>query len=309
MNILVTGATGFLGNNLVRLLLQQNQQVRCLVRPGYDPKTLAGLDCDVLIAPMDNALTIETATAGVDAVVHSAGLIHIGWARQAESRSVNVDLTVRLATAAARRRIRFIHVSTVDTLAASRGGRLCREDDREPSKPPCAYVVSKRAAEIEVQNLDRLDWVIVHPSFMIGPFDWKPSSGQMMLAIGRRFVPLAPGGGCSVCDVRDVSAAIGKILQTRPPSNRYILAGTNLTYLRLWRAMAQVADRRGPWKRMGKSLGKLAGLSGDWISKLRRRETRVNSAAIQMGELFHYYSSALCNRRTRLQHPAAGRVA
>ena len=83
---------------------------------------------------------------------------------------------------------------------------------------PCPYVVSKQAGEQAVrQQIEAgLDAVIVHPGLMFGPWDWKPSSGRMMLQVARNFTPMAPTGGCSICDVRDVAAGNSRGAGTRP---------------------------------------------------------------------------------------------
>ncbi len=155
---------------------------------------------------------IDRAIANCDAVIHSAGLIHIGWKKLDESMRVNRDGTRIIAEACLKHGRKLVHVGTVDTLPA--GTRDQPADETTPPsqanrKVPCSYVLSKRAGVDEVLEVLKqgLDCVIVHPGFMLGPWDWKPSSGRMMLELGRGWKPIAPSGGCSVCDSRDVAAA------------------------------------------------------------------------------------------------------
>jgi dihydroflavonol-4-reductase len=235
----------------------------------------------------------------VDAVIHAAAEVHIGWRQLAAAIETNAGITARLAALAAERRIRMIHVSTVDTLAAGRPGSLRDEESLEPAKPPTAYVVSKRIAERSVlEAVTRgLDGVIVNPGFMVGPWDWKPSSGQMILTLHQPFVLFAPRGGCSVVDVRDVARGILAALQRGRAGERYILAGHNVTYMELWTEISRVIGGRSPRLRLGPVNAWLAGAAGDVWGLVRGKEGLLNSAVIRMGQLYHYYSSEKAARQ------------
>jgi dihydroflavonol-4-reductase len=188
----------------------------------------------------------------------------------------------------------MVHVSTVDTLAHAVDRRPVTEGQRQPANPACSYVVSKLEAEDGIQALVSrgLDAVIVHPGFMVGPFDWKPSSGQMMLSIARGLGWLAPGGGCSIVDVRAVASGVWAAAQSGRSGDHYILAGHNLTYWEIWQEMARITGVRGPRAQLPVWLAELVGGMGDLSAKFRKHEPLVNSASTAMGQLFHWYSSA-----------------
>jgi dihydroflavonol-4-reductase len=154
-------------------------------------------------------------------------------------------------------------------------------------------VVTKSEAESAVRTVidHGLDAVIVNPGFMIGPWDWKPSSGRMLLEVGKRYLPLAPAGGCSICDVRDVAAGTLAALERGRTGQNYILAGYNLSYLDIWRQFSKIGRHRPPIGRVGPAMRFLAGKTGDWIGRVTGREPDVNSAAIAMSTLCHYYES------------------
>jgi dihydroflavonol-4-reductase len=293
MRILVTGSTGFVGNNVARMLLERGDQVVASARPTSNMRSLAGLDVEIKQGDLTDPDFIDRLVDGVDAIVHSAALIQIGWSKRDESLQVNVESTRQIAAAALRSGIRFVHVSTVDTLAYANRNVERNENDREPVKPQCSYVVSKTQGELATLELFEkgLDVVVVHPGFMVGPWDWAPSSGQMMLAIAKNWVPFSPGGGCSVVDVRDVARGIIASIERGVSGERYILAGKNMTYLELWRMMASVVGKRGPIAPMGWPASRSIGFFGDVFAKLWGREGQVNSAALKMGQLHHYYSS------------------
>ena len=292
MKILLTGATGFLGNNLLRALLRDGHEVSVLVRHSSDPRPTDGLDVEKVFANLDDPATLGLVANEADLVIHSAAMIQIGWSKLEASLRVNVESTRVLAEVARRKQIRMIHVSTVDTLAPGTIDRPATEEDREPRKPACSYVVSKtQAEEAFLEEVDKgLDGVIVNPGFMIGPFDWKPSSGEMMMAVAKQSPPFAPAGGCSAADVRDVAEGIVSAIQHARTGERYILGGENVTYFDLWTRMAKVVGSRSPKMKLPNWLAGVAGKFGDVAAKFGK-EPQVNSAATTMGQMFHFYSS------------------
>ncbi len=298
MRILITGVTGFLGNNLARTLLQQGHQVVAAIRHSSDRKTLDGLDLERLEIDLNNHADVSMALENVDVVVHAAAMIQLGWTKLDASRRVNVDATSRIAESARRKGVRMIYVSTVDALGAATEHEPGDETKLNPPKPACSYVVSKREAEsaviLEVSN--GLEAVIVNPGFMVGPYDWKPSSGEMMLAIEKHFIYYAPAGGCSVVDVRDVADGIVSAITHGQTGQRYILGGENMSYFELWTLMAKVMERRAPKRRLPNWLAATVGKVGDCSSKLLRNELPINSAAVRLGQMFHYYSSEKAKR-------------
>ncbi|MGE0759828.1 MAG: NAD-dependent epimerase/dehydratase family protein [Pirellulaceae bacterium] len=293
MRTLVTGATGLVGNNVVRLLLQGGQSVRVLVREGHDPRPLDGLDVERVPGDVRDPDAVAAACRDVGRIVHAAAYVHIGWSQLAQQRAINVEGTRRMGEAALANGARLIHVSSVDALGI--GSPAQPADERTPrgGKTPCSYVITKSEAEDVVRQMvgRGLDAVIVNPGFMVGPWDWKPSSGRMLVEVGRRFAPLAPTGGCSICDVRDVATGILSAAELGQKGENYILAGYNLSYLEIWRLFARIAGSRPPLGRLGPAMRFAAGRIGDLFGRFAGREPDVNSAAISMSSLYHYYSS------------------
>lgn len=298
MRVLVTGATGFLGNNIVRALLSEGQTVTVAKRISSDPRTLDGLDVQTVDVDLTDLSQISGVIAEVDVVIHAAAMIQLGWSRLDESRHVNVQGTRTVAEASRRRGARMLHISTVDALAASDGATPVDETQLEPPKPGCSYVISKREAEHAFldQVKKGLDGVILSPGFMVGPNDWRPSSGEMMLALWKQWVPFAPAGGCSVADVRDVAAGVISAIELGRSGQRYILGGQNLTYLDLWQQMAAVMDRPQPKFVLPNWLAETAGRCGDIAGKFLASEPQVNSAATRMGQMFHWCDSSKAKR-------------
>ncbi len=303
MRVLITGATGLLGNNVLRSFLNEGHSAAVIVRNNSDSRPLEGLEVDKFYADLaadtaSGAKVLREALDQVDVMIHCAGVIQIGWSRMDLSLKVNRDATEVIADTCRLKKIRLIHVSTVDALAAGTPDSPATEDQIDPPKVPTSYVVSKRAGDEVVweQIAAGLDGIIVHPGLMFGPWDWKPSSGKMILAISRQFIPFAPCGGISVCDVRDVAAGIMSSVAHGNSGESFIMAGENISYLELWQRIATLLNRRAPLGKLPIWLGRLVGGVSDFASRFRNQETYSNSGAIMMGEAYNWYSSEKAKR-------------
>ncbi len=293
MKILVTGATGLLGNNVVRTLLERGEHDVCVLARNAADRSLAGLSCEVHPGDVRDRAAVLAASQGCDAVIHSAAVVQLGWTKLAEHREINVVGTQNVLAAARESGAKLLYVSTVDTLGVGRGQDTLAEGSSPGHKIRSTYVVTKTEAEEAVEQaiVKGQYAVIVHPGFMLGPWDWKPSSGRMLLAVARSQAPFAPIGGGSVCDVRDVASAIAIALERGASGRHYILAGHNIAYFELWKQMATVTGGRAPYMRAGPLMRVIGATFGDLRTRLTGREGDVNSAAVAMSSQWHYYNS------------------
>lgn len=306
MRIFVTGGTGLLGNTVIRRLRDRasSDGLMTLVRRRPDEKVFAGVDVELVMGELGEEASgdaIDVAVASCDCVIHSAALIHIGWRRLDESMAVNRDGTQAIAQACLKHDVPIVYIGTVDTLAV--GNRTTPADETTPvdsggGKVPCSYVVSKKAGVDVVRRLlpRGLRAAIVHPGFMLGPWDWKPSSGRMIREVARAWRPVAPAGGCSVCDSRDVAdgtiAAMDAIIAGKIENGReYILAGENWTYFKLWNEITRRTGTRGPVMPAGPGQLFLGQLAADLIGRWSSDEGDFNGAAVRMSSQFHWYDS------------------
>jgi dihydroflavonol-4-reductase len=299
--IFVTGGTGLVGNCVIRELVCRGLPVRALCRKGTPRKCFDGLSIEIIEGDLNDTAVLRNAIAGCTAVIHSAALIHIGWKRLEESRNANVVGTQNIVAACIEHGARLIYVSTVDTLPAaiSMDSPIDESGSGGVAKTPCTYVISKREAEQVVGKAvqdQKLDAVVIHPGFMLAPFDWKPSSGRMMLEVTKAPVALAPSGGCSFCDARDVAHGIVNAIDQGNAGDSYILGGVNLTYQDLWTRMLRTAGKNRRVHTARPFLNVVARLFNALGPLIPIREGDINGAAIEMGQLFHYYSSAKAER-------------
>ena len=295
MKVLVTGATGLLGANVARALLDAGHAVRVTHRPSSKTTAVDGLDVESAEMTLEDAASVGHALQGCDAVVHSAGAVWIGSMRRDWFERVNIEGTRTVCRAAQDAGVkRMVHVSTVDALGVSPGEVV---DDEET--PPnlahldCCYVDTKRAAEEVVQGFvkDGLACTIVNPTTMYGPWDVGPSSGQMLLNVGNGQVLVAPRGGGNFVDVRSVASGVVAALERGQPGRRYILGGENLSYLEIMGRIARITGARPP---LGEApsmlLGFVGALGGLW-GRVTGVEPELNPAAMRMAVMHRYYSS------------------
>jgi dihydroflavonol-4-reductase len=281
MVTLVTGGTGLVGNNTVRCLLERGSRVRVLARDCADARPLAGLDVEIVRGDVRDSQAVGLAMRGTNCVVHAAAHVRIGWTGLEAARAINVEGTRNIAAAAHAEGAKLVHVSSVDALGEALGGIPADEETKVVGGVLCPYVVTKRESEQVVLEFvaKGLDASIVNPAFMIGPNDWKPSSGRMLLHVARGWGLFAPLGTNNYCDVRDVAAGIISAAEFGKPGRRYILGGEKLSYFQAWRIFAEVTGGTPPVFPAGPMARGIAGLFGDLATKLTGRETDVNSAA------------------------------
>lgn len=173
MKFLVTGATGFLGSHIAEQLAREGHTVRVLARRTSDRSFLRGLEIEEALGDITQPDTLPAAVAGVDAVVHAAGLVKARSA--AEFNSVNAEGTANLlsALASAESTPRFVLISSLAAHGPSEDGRPRPLD--APATPVTAYGRSKLMAEEMVRawagNPDRVGAVIIRPPVIYGPRD------------------------------------------------------------------------------------------------------------------------------------------
>ena len=292
MKYLVTGATGLLGNNVVRQLVAAGESVRVLARDQSDPRPLAGLPVERVRGDVRDAAAVAQACQGVEAVIHAAGHVHLGWSQADLHQQINVEGTRNVVAAAREAGARLVHVSTVNALGLGRLKQPATEEAALGGIVECPYVRSKREADkIVLEEASRGLWAaIVHPGLIFGPWDWKPSSGKMLLAVAR-YTPYAPTGAVSFCDARDVAAATIAAAQRGASGRRYIVAGHNLSYRHGWQEMARVAGQYGPLLPMGPIFRAVMYPILAVKGRFQKGETEANSAALAMSRQQHCFSS------------------
>lgn len=230
IDVAVTGATGHLGNVLVRALCARGERVRAVLAPGDLVEPLAGLPVEHATADVRDAAALEAAFSGAERVFHLAGLVSITAGFEARMHEVNVEGTravVRACRAAGVRRL--VHTGSVHALTEPRSGVLTEEAGFDPRLASGAYGKSKAWACREVQEAARaglVDAVLALPTGVLGPFDFRLSEmGQLLRTLERGGVPFVLAGGHDFVDVRDVAEGLIAAAERGRRGEAYLLSG------------------------------------------------------------------------------------
>ena len=225
MRALVTGATGLIGNAIVRRLGADGHEVRALVRSrsASVPEGAEQVRGDVT-----DPASLADAVAGCDVVFHAAGLPE-QWRRdEADFDRVNRQGTANVLTAARDASVsRVIYTSTMDVFRADEHGVL-RESQPDPDPKPSAYERSKVAAEREADRFVAagLDIVFLNPSSVYGPSPTTTGTTQLFIRLAQRKAPMLPPGGMTLAYVDAVAEAHVAAVERGGAGERYLLADT-----------------------------------------------------------------------------------
>ena len=246
--ILVTGATGHIGNVLIRKLIEKGETVRALIWRGEDTTPLQGLEVEPVEGDVLDPQSLELALKGVEKVFHLAGIISIMPGEDSLVRRVNVEGTRNILAAAQRCGVRrLVYTSSIHAIRRVPQGMLIDESlPFDPGNPYGAYDRSKAEASLEVQKAaaDGLDAVIVCPTGVIGPFDFRRSEmGSVIMdaALGRTSPYV--DGAYDFVDVRDVADGLILAEEKGRAGESYILSGQRISVRYLLETVREVTGR------------------------------------------------------------------
>ncbi len=247
--IVVTGASGLVGGNLVRAMLSQERPVRALVH--HDRRALDGLDVETASADLNDPASLEQAFRGAQIVYHLASTISIRMDNWEELERVNVNGTRNVVEACLRCGVRrLVYFSSIHAYQQEPfdqpldEGRPLLTDDRVPP-----YERSKAAAEwIARQAPQRgLDTVIIVPTAILGPYDFRPSYlGEALQMLVRGRIPALVRGGYDWVDVRDVVNGAIQAEHLAPSGAHFILSGHWHTLQDVARLAAEISGHPAP---------------------------------------------------------------
>ncbi len=231
MKVLITGANGFLAANIARELLMRGFEVRGMVRQSADLKSLQGLNMEIVRANLLNLSEVLNAAANCDYIIHAAADTSQYHNHPEPLFLTNVEGTKNVVEAANKHRIkRLVFVSTANTIGLNNPIKANRLSALYQHS---GYALSKLKAEelvIRETKTSKLDAIIVNPTFLIGPYDSKPSSGRIFMQYLKFPFVVYPKGGKNFVDVKSAAIAISNALEMGKSGNKYVLAGENLSF-------------------------------------------------------------------------------
>jgi dihydroflavonol-4-reductase len=274
MRTAVTGATGLLGANLARELAGRGHGVRATRRASSDVSHLGDVGVEWAAADLGDVAALTDAFRGTDVVFHCAAQVGVTRCATPEMVRTNVDGTRNVVEAVRAAKVaRLVHCSSVVTVALSGDGVPSGEDaayNFDVRGMVDGYGKTKTEAEAIVLTAARegLDAVVANPTYMFGPYDVRPSSGQLIVDVVRGKVPGVTPGKNNFVDVRDVARGMVLVAEKGRAGQRYILGGENLTYVEIVQRIARLAGARVPTWRVPRALSAPAGWAGDVLEAL-----------------------------------------
>jgi dihydroflavonol-4-reductase len=314
LKVFVTGATGFLGSHVARVLAAEGAELRLLVRSSSDLRNIADLNAERASGDLRDPASIEKALSGCEVVFHVAADYRL-WVRDPEQmyRS-NVEGTRALLQAAKKQGVRrVVYTSSVATMGFGANGRSAvRSNDAQTSgltneDSPVAlgdmighYKRSKFMAEQVAFEAARSgqDVVIVNPTTPVGERDVKPTpTGRIVLDFLKKKFPAYVETGLNLVDATECARGHIQALDKGRTGERYILGGENLTLKQILDRLATITGLKSPTVKLPYVFALAAGVVDEMVTgRLMGREPRATIDAVRMGRKMMFVSSAKAER-------------
>jgi dihydroflavonol-4-reductase len=313
---LVTGGTGFLGEHVVRALVEAGETAPS----GGAGKTRRGQTTIVRVLARSRSAIFDdlggaveqvagdvleldpAALEGVDRIYHLAGFVSRDPDDATLMMRVHVDGTRAICRAAAAAGIkRVVVASSSGTIAVSEAERIHDEESGYATDVVAGwpYYVSKIYQEKVALELGAelgLEVVVVSPSLLLGPGDRRLSSTKDVHRFLRGQIPVVPSGGVNFVDVRDAAAATVAAMERGKAGERYLLGGPNWTCKRFFGRLERVAKVRGPRLELPRRLSEVGASLMSWAYEAAGRQPPIDRMSVEMGEHFWYIDSSKAER-------------
>jgi dihydroflavonol-4-reductase len=290
MKILVTGADGMLGSNLVRLLLGKGYEVKVFLHPSSKSDTLDGLNIERFYGDILDPLSLNQPFSGIDAVVHAAASTSVWPARSEKVRRINIEGTQNIIEKVLKCKVkRLVYVGSASSVNTKESGNS--KYAFPGAKFRLDYIDSKYEAFNRVMDAVKnrnLPAVAILPTFMIGSYDSLPGSGKMILAIAQEKLKFYTKGGRNFIHVADVAEAIANSLELPCLGKYYVAGGANLSYREFFGMVASVTGKPAPRIRIPGWVVKSVGWFGTLVGNISGKEPLLSypMARISIEEQF-----------------------
>ena len=275
--IIVTGATGHIGNVLVRELITRGQTVRALVLPDDDCRPLAGLNTEIVYGDVTDLKSLESAFVSADVVFHLAGIVTIMPGIKKMLERVNVSGVRNVATACRAAGIRrLVYTSSIHAIAEPPHGIVIDESQPfDPERVLGDYARSKARATIlllDEVHKGGLDAVICCPTGVIGPWDYGVSNiGQLILDFASGHLKSYVRGAYDFVDVRDVANGLILAAEKGQPGRHYIFSGAQVQVPELMKELERNIGYPAPTYEIPPAIARVAGVLASIYYRLIRR--------------------------------------
>jgi len=298
----VTGATGFLGSHVARVLAEQGAQLRLLVRPSSDLRNIADLNAERVEGDLREPASIEGALAGCDALFHVAADYRLWVQDQEQMYRSNVEGTRGLIEAARRQGVRrIVYTSSVATMGFGSNGALADENSPVSLADMIGhYKRSKFMAEQVAFEAARsgVDAVVVNPTTPIGERDLKPTpTGRIVVDFLKRKFPAYVDTGLNLVDATECARGHIQAFEKGRAGERYILGGENLTLKQILDRLGAITGLPSPKVKLPYVFALAAGVVDETVTgRILGREPRATIDAVRMGRKKMFITSAKAER-------------
>lgn len=249
--ILVTGASGFVGQHLVQYLSAQGKPVRALYN-SHPPKdellllpNISWMQCDLL-----DVYAVEAAMEGIEDIYHCAAVVSFAPGDKQRMLHFNVEATANIVNEAIARNVRkILYVSSIASLGRNAAGKeITEEEEWQESKHNSIYSLSKYNAELEIWRGigEGLDAVIINPGIILGEGNWDEGSARLIKVVYNEF-PFYTEGINGWVDVKDVVALAHRLMNSDISAERFIVSAGNFSYKDIFTRMAEAMGRKPPY--------------------------------------------------------------
>ena len=299
--VLVTGGTGFLGRELLKLLwAKDHDSIRVLCT--RTPRWLAVLGVEVIEGSILDPDACRRAVTGVSCIYHLAGLVSRDPADAHRMYEVHVEGTRALLAAAREALVRRITLcGTSGTIAVTEDGETIPDETNDRpmnviSRFP--YYLSKAYQEDVAKQLcgSAMELVSVHPSLVLGPGDDRQSSTEDVQNLLDGRVPVIPPGGLSFVDVRDAADAMVAAMEKGRAGEKYLVGGPNWTFQRFFERLARIADVAPPRFKANATLLRAGASAADSVWRHFGRTPPVLKISAEMSTYFWYLDASKAAR-------------
>jgi len=250
MKIAVTGASGHVGNVLCRALIKQGHKVRVLVHEDLDD--LGSMDVEIVTGNILDINALETLCRDREVVFHLAAIVSLDNKKKDLVYATNVSGTKNLVSACIQQKVkRMIHFSSIHVMNSNPLNEELNETRAYMDSLHWVYENSKMQAEKYVLNVseNELETVVINPTAIVGPFDFKPSYfGEALIRLFNNTIPMLVPGGYDIVDVRDVVDGAILAMKKGRPGQRYILSGEWVDLKKLSAMIGEISGGKTPNK-------------------------------------------------------------
>lgn len=313
MQILITGASGFVGSAVLRRLVGGGHNVRALVRPTSDLRNLERLDAEPVVGDLASTESFAPALSGCEGLFHVAADYRLWVPEPSGMYDVNVNGTRQLMKAALKAGVRrIVYTSSVATLGLKADGSPADEDTPVAFDDMIGhYKRSKFLAEAEVRRLvteEHLPAVIVNPSTPVGPRDIKPTpTGRMVLDAAAGRMPAYVDTGLNIVHVDDVADGHLLAFEQGVVGRRYILGGENLALKDIFEEISTITGMPPPKVQLPHNLIlPIAYLLEGWARFFGGGEPRVTVDGVRLAKKRMFFSSGRAEAELGYQHRPVG---